>query len=305
MELDLIECSNPLMLIKNIRIQMLVLLFPFIGFGQLPNTNIYHFNLTKVANTYKVKSPHILTAFNESGYNNQPSYFDDKVIYFATNYYDKERTEIAKFDLFEKTLTRITYTDEKEYSPTKVPGKDAFSVIRVEADDKTQTLSLYPLDGIGYAKRYMNNTPNIGYHTWLDKEIVGLFLVEAPHHNLAIANAISERRKIILDNIGRCLKVDKKSNLLFVHKLSDKWLIKSYNTLTNKSTVVKETLPDAEDFELLNDGTILMGSKSKLYTYNPKRSTDWVEVIDLSDLGITNIKRIASRRNSLLVVNEN
>ena len=302
MELDLIECSNLQMSIN--KLLLLLLIIPFMGFSQLPQTNIYHFNITKVANSYRLKSPHFMTGFNKSGYNDQPSYFDDKVIYFATNYYDSEKTEIAKFDLFEKTLTRITYTEEKEYSPTKVPGKDAFSVIRVEADDVTQTLSLYPLDGIGYAKRYMNNTKNIGYHVWLDKEVVGLFLVEEPHHNLAIANAISERRKIILDNVGRCLKVDKNSNLVYVHKLGETWFIKSYNTQTNKSIVLVETLQGAEDFELMNDGTILMGQGNTLYAYNPKQSKDWREVANLAGYGITNIKRIASKRNSIVIVNE-
>lgn len=303
MELDLIECSNLPM--STNKLILFLLLIPLIGFSQLPQTNIYHFNITKVANNYRLKSPNFMTEFNKLGYNNQPSYFDDKVIYFATNYYDKDKTEIAKFDLFDNTLTRITYTQEKEYSPTKVPGKDAFSVIRVEADGETQTLSLYPLDGIGYAKRYMNNTKNIGYHVWLDKEIVGLFLVESPHHNLAIANAISERRKIILDNIGRCLKVDKNSNLVYVHKLGETWLIKSYNTQTNKSIVLVETLLGAEDFELMNDGTILMGQGSTLYAYNPKNSENWEEIADLSKYGISNIKRVASRRNSLVIVNEN
>lgn len=281
-------------------------LMPLTGFTQLPTSNIYHFNMVKVGKSYKIKSPKFITGFNKEGYNNQPSYFDDKEIYFSTNYYDSENTEIAKFDFFEKSLTRITYTPEKEYSPTLVPEKESFSVIRVENDENnTQTLSLYPLDGIGYAKRYMNSTNNIGYHTWLDASTLALFLVEEPHHNLAIADARSERRKIVIDKVGRCLKMAEPNKLLFVHKqAADQWYIKSYNTETNQSTVIVETLANAEDFEILNDGSILMAKKSKLFVFNKKNNSSWVELADFKDLGIKNIKRIASRKNSLVVVDE-
>ncbi len=284
------------------RILILVCL-PMFCLAQLPQSNIYHFTLTKVSNDYRVKSPQFLTQFNKLGYNNQPAYFDDKVIYFATDYYDKAQTEIAKFDLFSKTLTRVSYTPEQEYSPTPMYDKEKFSVVRVEQDKKTQTLSVYPLDGIGYAKRYMNNTNNIGYHNWLDAETVGLFLVEEPHHNLAIANASSEKRKIVLDKVGRCLKSDKAGNLVFVHKMNDgEWYIKNYNILTSKSSVVVKTLEGAEDFEILNDGSYLMGTKSQLFRYVPGKSKDWQLVADLEGYGISNIQRIASRKNSLVIV---
>lgn len=302
MEYDLKECSNQQMSIKGI---LLGLLLPIMGFSQHPVTNIYHLKMTKVGKSYRVKSPQFMTAFNKNGYNNQPAFFDDKVVYFTTDYYDSEQTEIAKFDLFDKSLTRITYTEEKEYSPTPVPGRDAFSVVRVELDNEVQTLSLYPLDGIGYAKRYMNNTKNIGYHCWLDDSTLGLFLVESPHHNLAVADAVSERRKIILDNVGRCLKKDSKGNLLFVHKQTEsEWFLKAYDLNTNKSKTLIQLPTGVEDYEVLNDGTILIGQNSIVSAFNPKNDSNWVVVIDLAEAGITNIKRIAARRNSLLVVNE-
>lgn len=282
---------------------ILLVLFPIVLSAQLPTSNIYHFTVSRVAKDIRLKSPQFLTAFNKEGYNNQPKYFGDKVIYFSTDYYDSEQTEIAKFDLFDKTLTRITYTPEKEYSPTPVENKDAFSVVRVESDDKTQTLSIYPIDGIGYAKRYLNNTSNIGYHTWLDETTVGIFLVEAPHHNLAVADAISERRKIILDKVGRCLKRDKAGNLLFVHKQGENdWYLKSYNALTSKSTIITQTLEGAEDFELLNDGTFLMGHNSKLYRFTPGSDKGWELVSDLAQYGISKISRIESYKNSLVIV---
>lgn len=262
--------------------------------------------MTKVSNQLRLSSPQFLTQFNMDGYNNQPSFFEDKVVYFTTDYYDKDQTEIAKFDFYEESLTRITYTPEKEYSPTKLPFANGFSVVRVEEDNKTQTLSVYPLDGIGYPKRYMNNTPNVGYHRWLNGNYVALFLVEEPNHNLAIADAVSERRRIVIDKVGRCLKKNDKDEIVFVHKQHhDQWFLKSYNQNTKKSTQIIETLDGSEDFEILVDGTLLMGQDSKLYKYTPDKDTGWVEVSDLEQYGILNIQRISARKNALIIVNAN
>ncbi len=282
-------------------IKYLFLLLPVALISQ-DATNIYHLTISKVGGSYRLKDPMFLTAFNKAGYNNQPSFWGDKEIYFTTDYYGQDQKEIAKFNLYDKTLTRITYTPESEYSPQRIPGKDEFSVVRVEEDGDTQTFSFYPADGIGYAKRFLNNTSNLGYYTWMDDESIAAFLVEEPNHNLAISHVQSERRKIILDKVGRCLKVDKQDRLLFVHKQTpDQWWIKAYNQKTNKSEIIVETLKGSEDFELLNDGSILMGMNAKLYMLK-KGAKEWQELQDLSSIGVTKISRIVCRKNELVLV---
>ena len=305
MESDLIECLNLQMLNKYLNTALFLLFGVFIN-AQLPSTNIYKFTMTKSSGKYSLKDPQILTEFNMDGYNNQPYFFNDNEIYFTTNYYGGEQTEVAKFDLFDRILTRITYTLESEYSPTPMPGKESFSCVRVESDGRTQTLSIYPLDGIGIAKRYMNNTSNIGYHNWINEETLALFLVEAPDHNLAIADALSERRKIVLDKIGRTLKV-KNGQLFFIHKqYEDVWYIKSYDYETNKSKLVATALPGVEDFEVLNDGSLLSAQGSKLFHHkaNGVDNNDWVLVKDMEAYNIKNITRIAARKNKLVFVNQ-
>lgn len=271
--------------------------------AQLPHCNLYHFTITTSSTDIRLSNPKFLTAFNENGYNNQPHFYGDDVVYFTTDYYGDNQTEIAKFDFFEEVLTRITYTAESEYSPTRIPKSEEFSCVRVELDGTTQSLSVYPSDGIGYAKRYMNNTSNIGYHCWIDTETVGLFLVEEPYHNLAVADAKSERRKIILDKIGRTLKVTKDNKMMFVHKLNDdNWYIKAYDKAVNKSAVITKTINQKEDFELMNDGSLLMGAGSVLYRFVPGVSRTWEAIMDLSEFGINNISRLVVRKNRLIIV---
>jgi hypothetical protein len=274
--------------------------------AQLPQCNMYQFTVSKSSDQIKLSKAKFLTAFNKGGYNNQPQFFADDIVYFTTNYYDVEQTEIAKFDLFDETLTRITFTEESEYSPTPVPDMTDFSCVRVEKNKAIQTLCLYPEDGIGYPKRYLHNISNIGYHNWIDESTLALFLVEEPHHNLAIADAKSERRKIILDRIGRCLKIGKNNQLYFVHKLNEiKWYIKCYDNKVNMSEIICPTLEGSEDFEILNDGSILMGHGSELFIFDPKKSSlGWQSVADLGDQGIKNISRLILRKNRLIIVDQ-
>lgn len=305
-ELDLIECSNLPMLTKILLFISLLVLSTTSTTAQLPNSNIYMLTMTKGGGKITIKDPVFLTNFNSNGYNNQPSFISDDVVLFTTNYYSADQTEIAQFELFDETLTRITYTDESEYSPQKMSDKNEFSCVRVESDKVTQSLSVYPIDGIGYAKRLLHNTNNVGYYTWINRDRVAMFLVEEPNHNLAIADIDSEKRKIIIDKIGRTLHMTPTGELLFVHKQTDtEWFIKSYNFLSNQSRTITKTLSGIEDFELLNDGTLLMGDGSVLHQYDPKSVEKvWTPIMDLSEYNIKNISRLVSYKNRLLIVDQ-
>ena len=272
--------------------------------AQLPSTEIYHFKIERSTEGIKLTEPQYMTGFNENGYNNQPLFFGDSVVYFTTDYYDSDQTEIAKFDLNNLTLTRITTTQESEYSPTPTPFDNSFSCVRVELNN-IQTITSYPLDGMGVPTRYLDNVINVGYHTWLNDEELALFLVEDPHHNLAICEVGSERRKIILDKIGRCLKRAPDGNLLFVHKLQESsWYIKSYDLESSQSTIICQTPEGSEDFVLLPDGSILMGQGSKILRYNTNAPNGWEEVQDLKSYNISSISRIAVQQNALVLVNQ-
>ena len=272
-------------------------------FGQLPNCNLYHFTIDRSDKTYEIKEPVFLTEFNENGYNNQPYFFGDDLVYFTSNYYQEDQTEISSMDLRDEKLVRISYTPESEYSPTVLESDEAFSCVRVESDGTTQSLMIYPKDGMGIPKRYMNNTSNIGYHAWINESTLALFLVEEPSHLLAIADAQSERRNIILDNIGRTLKVSEDQLLYFVHKIGEnEWYIKNYDNKTNKLNTVCKTLSGVEDFELMEDGSILSTEGSKLYFYNPYIATDWKLIKDLKSYGISQPSRIAVRKDRMIIV---
>ena len=251
-------------------------------------------------------NPKYLTKFNQSGYNNQPSFFNGREIYFSTNMYNDTITEIARMDLNSKRLYRVTETVEAEFSPTLSPDPDFFSTVRIERNGRDQSLWLYPVDRSSYGRRLLEKIDNVGYHLWLSEYDVALFLVTNPV-SLALANVNSGEYRIVLENIGRCMRLSQNGEIIFVHKLSSiNWYLKSYDPDLGKIRIIAETLPGKEDFEILPDGSIIMGSGAHLFRYvDFGVNAQWTKIDDFSSLGIDNITRMALSENKLLIVNAN
>jgi hypothetical protein len=62
-------------------------------------------------------------------------------------------------------------------------------------------------------------------------------------------------------------------------------------------------MPGKEDFEILPDGSIIMGNGSELFRYADRGvNAQWQKVDDLKSLGIQNISRMAISEDKLLIV---
>lgn len=269
--------------------------------GQLPGTNVYSFDIDNANGVVTIGSGIYVSGFNKGGYNNQPSFINGE-IYLTSNWKEEGQTDILALDLNSRSLNRVTATPESEYSPTLMPDKDYFSVVRVEQDGKdSQVLWKYPIDRSNHGEKIFDNITNVGYHIWINRSLVGMFLVGEPH-TLVVRNVFADHNKILAQNIGRSLHT-KGGNLIYIEKSSDEaWYIMSYNSYTEEYNKIIQTLPKREDFLLLHDGTILMGDGSSLFAYNGKIHTSWTKIADLSPYGISNITRLATDHKKLLLV---
>ena len=275
----------------------------FVANTQLPSTDLYMLTILNNGEKITMRNPVYLSGFNPDGYNNQPAFINPRELYITTDLYDKDYTDFIRLDLQNDEYYRVTATDSiSEYSPTPKAVNSYFSAVRVEKDGKTQSLWLYPENHQSYGKRVLTDLNNIGYHCWLSETEVALLLVDDPMQ-LAIGNIEEDKTQIVLENIGRCFRQNSDGNLIFTHRPTpEKNYIKSYDPVTSKVTSIFETLPGSEDFELLNDGTFIMGSGSKLFKRNPSKDSTWIEVIDLAEFEIMNITRLAFSRNRLVLV---
>ena len=90
------------------------------------------------------------------GYDNQPSFTPDGASVLFTSVRPERKpdpangaaigSDIYRYDLAGKTISRVTNTPESEYSATVTPDARHISVIRVESDG-TQRLWQFTLDG--------------------------------------------------------------------------------------------------------------------------------------------------------------
>ena len=112
-----------------------------------PPTEVFLAPLTVEGGSLKVGSPQNIS--NSPGYDNQPTFTPDgRALLFTSargevsSKCGSPQTDIYRFELQGRTLTRVTETGDCEYSPTVTPDGRHISVIQVEPDG---TQRLWPV----------------------------------------------------------------------------------------------------------------------------------------------------------------
>ena len=99
---------------------------------------------------------------------------DGKSILYTS--FRNKQTDIYRYDIKHRRDYPGYEHAESEYSPTLMPDKKNISVVRVEADGKTQRLWKFPLAG-GQPSLIIETLKPVGYHHWIDDHTVALFVL--------------------------------------------------------------------------------------------------------------------------------
>jgi hypothetical protein len=279
------------------------LFLPGFLFAQIPQTQIYLFEIhANGVSSVQLEKPIALTQFNKGGYNNQPFFFNAYDIYFTLqSVKDTSQTDIYALDLIRKEKRKVTATIDAEYSPTLMPGGTHFSVVRVEPDG-SQKLWQLPIDQRGKGTPIFEKITNVGYHFWLEDDLVALFLVDETNY-LVLAKPSTQKFERIASGIGRSLNQLPDGRLAYVQKATEKtWYIKAYDVINQNSEIITKTLPGVEDFTILEDGTILMALGSSIFKKHPALDDNWVSIASLENFSIKNISRLASWKDQYLAI---
>ena len=291
----------------RILFSLLVLLwFTLPAQAQLQRSNIYLFDLKQVSDSvFQFTKPRFLTDFNADGYNNHPAFFSNKELYFSCQLPSMAQPDLYVFDLEKRTKTRVTRTAEGEFSPFRMPDYYSFSAIRQEFSGRDTLLRLwqFPMDRLSNGRPVFKYLNGIGYYYWLNSSQVAIFKVETPN-SLGIADTRTDQLNTIATDVGRCIRTLPNGNLLYVKKSNyEPWKLIQLNPYNKQSIPITETVPGAEDFTVLTDGTILMGKGSKLFKFHPRKDQAWLEIADLRFYEIQNITRLAvSDDNKIAIV---
>lgn len=258
-----------------------------------PATDIYLADLRVVQGRITVGAPVNVT--NRPGYDNQPSFLPDGRSILYTSVRDSQ-ADIYRYDIEQRTNSAVTHTRESEYSPTPLPNRVGFSVIRVEADS-TQRLWAFDPDG-GNARLILDSIKPVGYHAWGDDHLLILFVLGSPATlQIADASVPGTRGAVLARDIGRSLqRIPGRPAVSFLQRDSVGGpSLQEVDVRSRRVASLVKTPVGAEFFAWTPDGIAVTASGTKLYQWDPRRSGGgaWQEVADLASAGLTNITRLA------------
>ena len=258
-----------------------------LSFGQ-PNTEIFLFDLNTEKDAFQLSN--FKNISNNDGYDNQPSFMDNETILYAGT--RNGQTDLVQYNTKDDSKTWLCFTEGGEYSPLKIPNENAVSAIRLDPDGKQR---LYRYDIKTSANTLIIDTLVVGYHVWLDQNILMSSVLEADYLSLYISNLKTHQNKKITTHIGRSLHNIPNSELISFISKNPKGFseIKSFNHKNGDINTIAPTLPKSEDLYWMADGSILMAAHDKLFKLNPKNNSEWNEVASLESYGITNLSRLS------------
>ncbi|GAB4157342.1 MAG: hypothetical protein Tsb0033_09110 [Winogradskyella sp.] len=271
-----------------------LILFPLLStltFSQ-SNTEIFLFDLNKDTSNFQVSNG--INISNNEGYDNQPSFFgEDTILYASTR---NGQTDIAQYDIAYKSKTYINYTKGGEYTPLKIPNKNAVSAVRLDLDGK-QRLYSYNLSN-GESTELIKDLV-VAYYTWYDENTTVSAVIENEQLNLYVTTISNGISKKYATSVGRSFHKIPNSNLVsFIYKENDKsWQIRSLNPNNGITRLIANTMQGVEDICWLDGRTLLSGKDGSLYKLTLKRDNNWKKIADLSSYGISKITRLSINEN--------
>ena len=217
----------------------------------------------------------LTNATQRVGYDNQPAFSPGADFLYYTSAVDSTQTEVFRHDVATGAAQQLTRTPgASEFSPTFVPGQEAFSAIR-ETRGK-QYLWRYSTDGDEIGPVFSTVEP-VGYHAWADGRTVALFVLGDPP-TLQLGDPISGDVRVVAENPGRSLhRIPGETAVSFVRKLTDdEWWIERLDPSTGTTEQIVRTLPGREDYAWTPEGEILMSDGAVLHAWAPE--SGWTPV---------------------------
>lgn len=256
-----------------------------------PDTDIYLARLQDEGPGPRLVDARNVTA--RPGYDNQPHFLPDGSGFLYTAVDDAGQADTWRWALGADVPVRVTTTSpESEYSPTPLPSGDGFSAVRVEADS-TQRLWRFALDGSS-PEVILPDVEPVGYHAWSGERTLLLFVLGDPP-TLQVADTVDGSVEVVARDIGRALRpIPGTEAVSFVQVgAGGGTRIMRWDPVEGITPIV-EALDDGDPHAWTPDGTLLMGSGSRVMAWRPDvPDRGWVEAGDLASLGVGAVTRLA------------
>ena len=222
----------------------------------------------------------LVNGTDRDGYDNQPSFDPSGAALYYTAALDATQTETFRYHIASGAVEQVTRTPgASEFSPTVIPGQDAFSAIHETRG--LQYLWRYGLDGTEMGAIFATIEP-VGYHAWADERTAAMFVLGDPP-TLQVGDALSGEVRTIAENPGRSIhRIPGTAAISFVRKVSDEeWWIERLDPTSGATERIAQTLPGREDYAWTPAGEILMGDGTALFAWTA--DSGWGPVAELGD----------------------
>ena len=255
-------------------------------------TEVYVANLDLSNDSLKINE--IINISENEGYDNQPSFFsDDKILFASTR---NNQTDIALYDISDKTTTWLTNTPNgSEYSPLKIPGRDAVSAVRLD-EDGLQRLYEYDLK-TGNSKVLLPDL-KVGYHVWFSSDIIVCTVLIENRMDLVVYNLKENTHYTAHKNVGRSLhKIPNTELISFIAKDGENSTITSLNPNSKETDVIVTLEGDSEDVAWTKDGSLITAYNKYLLAFKPSIDTEWRSFFEFQQTDIHGLSRLAISPN--------
>ena len=234
------------------------------------NTDIFLASLTTENDSLAIGK--IFNISNNEGYDNQPSFYDKENILFSST--RNGQTDIALYNIKNRETSWLSNTPKgSEYSPLKIPGKEAVSAIRLD-EDGLQRLYAYDFK-TGKSTEILKDL-KVGYHVWYNENIIVSSVLVEDRMDLVVSNLKDRRNHTVQKNIGRSLHKIPQTNLIsFASKENDSIKIKSIDPISGAIKDIKVVLGISEDVCWTPDGTLISANENMLIGYHPSHDKAW------------------------------
>lgn len=249
------------------------------------NTDLFLINI----NDGKLEVTNPINISNNEGYDNQPSFYDDDILFSSTR---NGQTDIALYRIKTGSIDWISNTPgASEYSPTKIPNKEEVSSIRLDTNG-LQRLYKYEIRS-GECNELLKDL-KVGYHVWYSPEILVTTVLVENRMDLVIVNPKINSSKTIHKKVGRSLHIIPNTNLVsFVMQGDERSTLMSLDPITAETNKIITLTDKSQDICWMNDGTVLTGYGKSILKFNPQTDSNWGELVRFSDKNINNISRLA------------
>jgi len=168
-----------------------------------------------------------------------------------------------------------------------MPDGKNISVVMVEKDS-AQRLWKFPLTG-GEPTCIMKKVDSIGYHCWINKDSIAVFVLTKPSFTLQIVNINSQKIKVIADSIGRCMRM-RDGNLWYTTKAGHFNNVYEYS-LKSKTPYIKGMI-ESEDYCFYGKYEIWSLSDNSIVSGYMNSKAGATEIVNLEKFGIIKPTRI-------------